>query len=451
MRTCLVSWLSQTENERTTAVALARGRMNRWIVNLACLAILTVACTSAGTTSPIGNRDSSPAQLDSKPFEYRFASGSSATDIPFELNANKIYLSVHVNNKGPLSFILDSGAAFDVLDEKWARALNMKLSDEATVRGAGEGSVQMAVGTGLSLSLKGLEIVKPSITVLPIHSSISNNEGRAVDGLLGYDFFKPFVIEIDYANQRISIHEPNTYRYAGPGEIIPLEENRGHTFINATLVLADGRQVQARLLVDTGARMALMLNTPFVDSHRLLGTTPRIINSVMSIGVGGSYPSAVARIERLRIGSLTISGPVTTLSRSKSGVLAGSDYDGIIGAEILRRFKVIIDYPHQQMIVEPNAHLNEPYDYDMSGLVLVAEGPNLKTYKIYQVLDHSPAAESGLQKGDQIKTINGQPADNFTLEQIRQMFIRRAGVEYKLGVRRNKQLLTFVIRLRKLI
>jgi predicted aspartyl protease len=420
------------------------------IVNLACLAILAVACTSARTTSRIASLDSPPAQQDSKSFDYRFASGSSAKDIPFELNANKIYLSVRVNEKGPLSFILDSGAAFDVLDTEQAKALNMKLSDETTVRGAGEGSVQTAVGTGLSLSLKGLEILKPSITILPIHSSISNNEGRAVDGLLGYDFFKHFVVEIDYARNRINIYEPKTYQYAGRGKIIPLAENRGHIFINSTLVLADDRQLPVRLLVDTGAKMAVMLNTPFVNAQKLIGTTPQI-DSVTGIGVGGEYRSAVARIESLGLGPFTIKEPVITLSRSKTGVLAGADYDGIIGAEILRRFKVIIDYSRQQMIVEPNKYLNEAYKYDMSGLVLIAEGPSLKTYKINQVLDRSPAAESGLQKDDLITFINGQPAANFTLEQIRQMFTQQAGMEYKLGVRRNEQSLTVVLKLRKLI
>lgn len=452
MRGCLVNWLSQTKKMNEPQQSLwPRGRLKRWIGSLACLAILTIACTSAGNTSAIGNPDAPQAQLDSKRFGYRFASGSSATDIPFEINFNKIYLPVHINQKGPLWFILDSGAAFDVLDEEWARKLDVKLSDTTAVRGAGEGSVQMAVGTGVSLRLKGLEIVKPSITILPIRSSISTSEGRAVDGLLGYDFFKPFVIEIDYANKRISIHEPKSYRYTGPGEIIPLHENRGHTFIDTPLALPAGRQVKARLLVDTAARMGLMLNTPFVETHRLLETTPKIIDPVMSIGVGGSYRSAVSRIESMRLGRFTIKGPVTTFSRSKSGALSGSDYDGIIGAEVLRRFKVIIDYPRHQMILEPNTHVNEPHKYDMSGLVLMAEGPNFKTYKIFQVLDHSPAAESGLQKGDQISAIDGEPAVNFSLEQIRQMFTRQPGVEYKLGVRRNEQLLTVVLKLRKLI
>ena len=427
------------------------GHLKCWVVNVVCLVILAVACTAPVNTNPAGNRESATAQRDSKPFEYRFSSGSSAKDIPFEINANKIYLRVQVNNKGPLSFILDSGAAFDVLDEEQARALNVKLSDETVVRGAGEGSVRISAGSGVSLSLAGLEIVKPNITILPIHSSISYNEGRDVDGLLGYDFFKRFVVEIDYAKNRLSIHEPKTYEYAGTGKIIPLEENKGHIFINATLVLADGRQLPVQLLVDTGARMGVMLNTPFVDANRLIDTTPQIIDSVISIGVGGSYRSAVARIKSLQLGPFTMKEPVVTLSRSKSGVLAGSGYAGIIGADILRRFKVILDYSRQRMIIEPNAHLNEPYKYDMSGLVLVTEGPSFKTYKILQVLDHSPAAESGLQKDDEIRVINGQPAANFTLEQIRQMFTNQAVVEYKLGIQRNNQLLTVVLKLRKLI
>jgi len=38
-----------------------------------------------------------------------------------------------------------------------------------------------------------------------------------------------------------------------------------------------------------------------------------------------------------------------------------SDYvAGTIGAQTLRQFKVIFDYPHREMILEPNDHFGDP-------------------------------------------------------------------------------------------
>ena len=53
--------------------------------------------------------------------------------------------------------------------------------------------------------------------------------------------------------------------------------------------------------------------------------------------------------------------------------------DGIIGTEILRRYKVIWDYPHSRVVLEPNNRVSEPYEYNMSGLSLVADGIDFNT------------------------------------------------------------------------
>ena len=152
---------------------------------IACLLLSVCGCaTTADTarTNPVkpesnsanasSNENSKSSRPDQTSPDYRFTNGSSATGIPFEINANKIYLRVKINDAGPFWFILDSGAAFDVVDSKQARALGLKLSDASEVRGAGEGSVSIAVGTGVTLRLPGLEYVKQSVTVLPIDSSI---------------------------------------------------------------------------------------------------------------------------------------------------------------------------------------------------------------------------------------------------------------------------------------
>jgi predicted aspartyl protease len=381
----------------------------------------------------------------------RFASGTSARGIPYEINANKIYLSAKVNDTAPCWFILDSGAAFNVVDEDQVKPLGLTLSDISTVRGAGEQSVNIATGSAIKINLPGVEINEPHVTVLPVSAAIASFEGRRIDGLLGYGFFKRFVVEIDYAAQHLNLYDPQTYNYTGTGDQIPLSINKGHVFVSATLSLPNGDSVVADLLVDTGFRTGLTLNTPFVAEHRLLTSVPKKLDFVKAVGVGGEYRIAVARIKSIKLGRYTINAPVVGLSRAESGVLSGGDYAGILGAEILRRFKVIFDYSRRRMIIEPNAHFDQPHEHDKSGLLLRAVGKNFNAFKVFQVIDHSPAAEAGLREGDTLEAVNGIPAANFTLEQLRRNFTQPEGTAYLLRVSREGKLTETKLRLRRLL
>ena len=50
-----------------------------------------------------------------------------------------------------------------------------------------------------------------------------------------------------------------------------------------------------------------------------------------------------------------------------------------------------------------------------------AYGDDFRIFKIYQALEHSPAARAGLQVGDIIERIDTVPATRLTLEQILQL------------------------------
>jgi hypothetical protein len=54
------------------------------------------------------------------------------------------------------------------------------------------------------------------------------------------------------------------------------------------------------------------------------------------------------------------------LSLDTEGSGAAEDNDGLIGGEIFRRFKVILDYYRRRMILEPNKGLNDPFNVEMS-------------------------------------------------------------------------------------
>jgi C-terminal processing protease CtpA/Prc len=150
-------------------------------------------------------------------------------------------------------------------------------------------------------------------------------------------------------------------------------------------------------------------------------------------------------LPNIQLGRFTIHNPVAIFFQDKQGVMASPEFDGVIGAEILRRFKVVFDYSRQQMILEPNRHFSEPYEYDMAGILLVVEGAG---FRVKQVLEDSPATAAGLREGDLITAVNGRA--DLTLEELRQMFMRK-GRSYRLSLKRGDEKVQTRIRLTRLI
>ena len=163
----------------------------------------------------------------------------------------------------------------------------------------------------------------------------------------------------------------------------------------------------------------------------------------------------VSRATSFTLGNLSVREPVIYVSQDRGGALASSEYEGLIGGEVLRRFKVVFDYARGRLILEPNAHYAEPVEYDMSGIRLRgiglgSRGDDFRTFRVYQVLEDSPAAEAGLHEGDVLFAIDGVPAARFTLDEISQM-LKVPGREYKLSFKRGGGTVSVKIKMRRLI
>jgi hypothetical protein len=393
------------------------------------------------------------ATSEPPPLQYRFTNGSSSEKIPFDLNTNKPYLQVRVNATGPYTFIMDTGSIAMVVDSELAALLGVQSGESFESSGAGEGTLAGATGNGVLLGLEGLDISTGPIDILPINKAIAFSEGRRVDGLLGYEFFASFVVTIDYANRQVSIYDPqanNIRDVPGTGTVLPLELVRGNPFVSAELTTSAGKRLAGYFLVDTAWRSALSLNAPFVVKHGLLESTATI-EAITGVGVGGSSVEAVGRVQTLQLGSIAVQNPVANFSRAKAGILSQSDMSGIIGGDVLRRFTVTFDYPHKRIILEPNALFAEPYEFDMCGFMATAEGDDLRTLRIYDLIESSPASEAGLRKGDVITEINGHPAEGMSLEDVRKLFRRDAGREHEICVQRDGQSHKATVRLRRLV
>jgi predicted aspartyl protease len=369
-------------------------------------------------------------------------------ELPFEISNNLIILQGSINGSKPLSFLLDTGAEASVISEERAQELGLKLEEQtdATTQG---GSIEASLIKNGSLRLAGVEIPKLILAAISL-GGLESGLGRRVDGILGFDVYNRFVVEIDYSTKIIRFYEPQSYYYSGRGEIIPVTIEENTPFIRASISLTKAQTFEGLFLVDLGAAGALTLNSPFVKKYKLLETVPQTVGITAGGVLAGKASARVGRLSSLHIGRFTIANPVTNFSQDTEGDDASSDNDGRIGGEILRRFKIVVDYSRKQVILEPNEHLSEPYEFDMSGASLAAGGADFKTFKVRALVEKSPASEAGLRVGDVITALDGKPATGMTLEQIRQMF-RQAGRKYLLSVNRNGSQLQMSLTTRRLI
>jgi PDZ domain/Aspartyl protease len=378
-------------------------------------------------------------------------SDSQIATIPADvLLGGGLLLQARVNDSEPLWFALDSGGGSGfIIDSRRAKVLGLELQGGGESTGAGEHSVKFSYAENVNINLPGAALPPQKVAVIAL-DALEPFAGRELDGIIGYGLFSRYVVEVDYAAHRINLYDPQGYRYSGSGVRLPLTVEKDHFFIPVWITMPNRTPIGARVMVDSGAPTAtIVLNRPFVEKQNLLAGAGRMFLDRSLPGLGGETKQLLSRASEVRLGTLSIPNPTITFSQDAAGSLADPTFDGIIGGELLRRFKVVFDAPHRQLILEPNAYFNEPYEHNMSGAGLRAEGKDFRTVRINRIIADSPAAQAGLREGDVLVSVDGKPSSDFTLSQLYGMF-KQEGREYVFGIARGQAKFQTKIKLRRL-
>ncbi len=363
------------------------------------------------------------SRQDRKPFE-----------VPFQTINNLIVLRGNINGSKPLSLLLDTGAGGSVINESRAKDLGLKLEGQ-TEAATGDGAVEAFFVKGVKLNVSGVKLSDLILTALDLRG-LEAGFGQPIDGILGYDIFARFVVEIDYVSQRVRLHEPKSYKYSGPGQIIPITIEDNRPFIRGKIMQPGAKAVEGRFEFDLGQIGAVTLGESFTSKNDLLKSTRRTLQVTTGAILAGKSNARIGRLQNLQLGRFVIKNPITSFAPDNRGEEDTKDYAGLVGGEILRRFRVVVDYSRKQVALTPNRHFSEPYEFDMSGASLTSGGSNFNIFKVRALVEKSPAAEAGLRVGDEIIAIDGKPSAGLTLEIIRRMF-RQVGRKYLINVKRN--------------
>ncbi len=369
---------------------------------------------------------------------------------PFELLANAVFIPLHVNGKGPYLFSLDTGSSNSIVASEVAAELAIGAGETFQSTGAGSDANTASRIGRLDFTLPGGVTRSTDEGALIAMSGLWPLIGKKFYGEVGFDVFKPFVIQIDYERGFISLYDPALYQYRGAAPKLPARFYGAYDPQVEGELIAPGRApIPVRFTLDTGAGGTIVAS-PIVAKNNLLEAVGRTIRA-QDQGVGGAMPSEVtAQLAGLRIGPYTLDRPIVALSLDKAGSLSNEAISVNMGGNILRRFTVTIDYVNRWVALEPNRSFAKPFQSDASGLLLTAKGANFRTFVVEGVIPNSPASEAGLQEGDQITAIGGKPTGSYALWRL-QDELKTIGAKVTLTVKRGDDSLSKSLLLRSLI
>jgi predicted aspartyl protease len=361
--------------------------------------------------------------------------------INFKTSSNLIIIPVTINNSDTLNFILDTGVRYPIITElPFVNKLNLNFLQPINVKGLGEGEQLTAYRSGNNvININGLVAYDQQILmVINENFQISHILGIPVHGLIGFNLFKDYVVRIDYTEHKITLTKPEYFTYKAKQRdiVLPLIIEQNKPFVRTSIVTDKNEDVPVKLLVDTGASDALWLST---NSDNRISLPENNIETFLGRGLSGDLYGKKGRIGAIWVGPLVLYEPIVAFPDNDlvDQLLGKNDRNGTLGAEILRRFYVTMDYPNKRLILTPNGDLKDEFNYNMSGLEVTNPMPGLPIFLITDIRKNSPAYYAGLQENDQIIALNSASNKTLTLNDINLLFQSHEDKKVKMTILRN--------------
>ncbi len=372
--------------------------------------------------------DSTFAQLG-----FSLADGATRVDIPIEIHNNLVVVPVVINNQLPLKFILDTGVRTTILTEKiYSDILHLTYSKKFTISAlGGENLLSAYITNNVTIDMPGVHGRGHAMLVLEKdYLELRHSLGSEVHGILGYELFSRFVIKINYQAKVLTLMLPKKFKPSRKYSRLPITVEDTKPYYVAELKLNDTTSISAKLLIDTGASQGLFLDT---ESNKKIIVPQKNLNCVLGKGLGGDINGRIGRINSLSIGRYIITDMIASfpdpnsyfdsLRSAKSNVYR----NGSLGGDVLSRFNIIFDFPHEKIFVKSNASFKKKPYYDMTGLTVRAIGERLHDFEVSRVRATSPAHLAGVQVGDKVLAINETSTFNMSLSELNSYFATKPG------------------------
>lgn len=409
--------------------------------------------------------------------------------VKFKLIDNLIIVPVKINGV-ELSFLLDTGVSKPILFNLVNLADSLKINQVETIylQGLGGGEPIEALKSRKNLFRIGnvINVNQDIYVILDESINFTPRLGVPVHGIIGYDIFKDFIVEINYSKRYLKFHDPEFYEYktCSKCETFDLSFFNFKPYLTGNVEI-EGKHIPVKLLIDSGGSDALWL---FEDEELGIHLYDKpFFTDFLGLGLSGSVYGKRSKLNSFSLKSFAIENVNVAFPDSSAITQAKlfSERNGSIAGELLKRFNMIIDYRNGKIRLRKNSMFKKPFHYNKSGIILQQDGirvvkeqnlqnlfpstfgkrnesdetSNLinivKSYRlavrpaivIAEIRMDSPAHKAGLKVGDMVLRVNGDDTSKYQLHEVIANFFEDAGKTITIDIDRGGLLMRYKFKL----
>jgi len=323
--------------------------------------------------------------------------GSSRATFPFELVNSRPIINVRINgSKTPLRFVVDTGSGMCVLSTLTAQRMNIKPVAQGGLARAVGGGGRFEIVYGF---LSSLQMDEVRIENVPVYIRHFHNQQESVDGYIGLSVLAKYIASVDYSTQQMTLVRqsdrtaqartvsnttvplnlnhvepgtggqpsvatltatPNTHPRPAPRPDMPFDASRSYEvpirstssgFWSSAVVL-EGIEKPLNFIVDTGASISVISQelTKTEDMARYEQKT-----RLKVFGAAGVSDDVMTLLlPSVSLGNYRHANlAAAVLDMSAINETSGFEQTGIIGGNVLRRFRVTFDFQRGIVRLDP--------------------------------------------------------------------------------------------------
>ncbi len=297
--------------------------------------------------------------------------GKEISTFNFDLVNHRPFIDVVINGKGPLRFVIDTGASLSVISDKAAERLGIKpVARGGNARAVGgSGSFPILYGLLDSIAIGEAKIEAVPVYIRTVHSAPETPQSEKADGYIGLSVLANYAVTLDYQNRQMTLdrspirEEPPAAKTdapnpdaPAPGDLIngfeiPIRSTSGGLASAETHLPNLKRPLN--FIIDTGATTTVVSKASVkryeLEGLKIKGETIRVI------GAAGIEDG----VETMGLSTLTVNGLRKSPSRAvildleAVNETSGFEQHGILGGDYLAHFRVVLDLRRYQFKLTP--------------------------------------------------------------------------------------------------